>query len=336
MSFSEIAGNRKVIELLEKGVRGDALFPSLIFYGKEGVGKKLTAMTMAKGFNCESGIDVPCNRCRTCRTIDSLNCPDVQLILPEFYDSRVEDEKKSRSLKIDQIRNLIDNIHFRPYSSRKKVYVIDHAETLTEESSNALLKTLEEPPGYAVIILLTTAYHSLLPTIRSRCWGLAFNPIPSREIEDFLIRKKGFEQSKARKLSILSEGSLGKALQEDLEDFIGRSEKLMALVEEASQGKLAGAMRWGDEMQKDVEKFQRDLNILSSLFRDIIVLREAKDRSFLINENLTERLMQQQDRLAEKALSLLEIIEEVKESLNLNINKKIAAERILFELSLSL
>ncbi len=334
MGFSEIIGNISIIQLIEKGVREGTLYPSIIFHGKEGIGKRLAALNVAKGFNCESESDRPCDACTICRKIDMHNHPDVRYILPSRLDERLKpEERKSLTVKIEQIREVVENISFRQYTAAKKVYIIDYAETLSEEAANALLKTLEEPPPYAVLILITSAYHSLLPTIRSRCWALPFNPIPPAEIEEFLISKKKLDAKDARILSVLCEGSIGKALREDLPTLITRGEKLMDLIEDAIEKKIPAMLRGADTISKNPDEFRQNLDVLSSIFRDTIVLQETDDRSLLVNENLSGRIGKIGSKLTPGALALLEKTEEIKELLAINVNRKLAIESLFFEIA---
>ncbi len=333
MSFSRIIGNKHIINLLKKGIRQKTLYPSLVFHGIEGIGKKLTALNIAKGFNCQSPSNGPCDSCSVCKSIDHHNFPDVRLILPEWYDERLDKKnRKSFNLKIDQIREIIHNISLKPYIASKKIYIIDYAEMLTEEASNSLLKTLEEPPPYAIIILITTAYYSLLPTIRSRCWGVPFNPIPSREIENFLINEREISTPLAKKLSIISEGSLKKALEAEPKDFSARSKTLLTMIEKALDGDIPFIIRGAEEISKNLEEFQKNLSVLSTLYRDIMMIQKTGDRSLLVNEDLNERLKLLTERVGGKALDIMEKVDEIKDLLRFNINKKVAAEALFFNL----
>ncbi len=333
MSFSNIIGNKKIVKLLEQGVLQKTLYPSLIFHGIEGIGKKLTAFTIAKCFNCLSETEKPCNLCSVCISIDHLNDPDVRLIIPEWYDERLDKkERKSLNIKINQIRELVREANLRPYHAAKKIYIIDYAEMLTEEASNSLLKTLEEPPPYAIIILITTAYYSLLPTIRSRCWGVPFHPIPTQEIEEFLLERKNIEPQVAKKLSIISEGSIKKALQADAKSLTARSGMLLAMIEKTLEGDLSFVIKAAEEISKNAEEFQENLNVLLSLYRDMIALRKTDDQSLLVNGELVDRLKPLAKRVGKEALEIMEKIDETKNLLRININRKVAAEALFFPL----
>jgi len=124
------------------------------------------------------------------------------------------------------------------------------------EASNSLLKTLEEPPSYAIIILITTAFYSLLPTIRSRCWGVPFHPIPAKEIEKYLLKKKNVDTQSAKKLSLISEGSIGKAMQADPKDFTMRSRMLCTMIEKALDGDLSFIIKGAEDISKNIEEFR--------------------------------------------------------------------------------
>lgn len=333
MGFSDIFGNSKVISLIQQGVDQGTLYPSLIFYGIDGIGKKLTALTIAKAFNCLSEKGKPCDLCLMCNSIDHFNDPDVRLIMPERHDERLDKkDRKSLSIKINQIRELVSDINLRPYHASKKIYIIDYAEMLTDEASNSLLKTLEEPPSYAIIILITTAYYSLLPTIRSRCWGVPFHPLPSREIEEFLLRRKNLNLQTARKLSTMSEGSIRKALKADPKDFTARSTMLLTMIEKAVAGDLSFTIKATEEISKNTEEFRENLNILLSLYRDMITMSKTNDPLLLVNRDLSDRLKPIASRIENKALEIVEAIDETKNLLRVNINKKVASEALFFHI----
>ncbi len=333
MGFSDIFGNKKVITLIQQGISRDTLYPSLIFHGIDGIGKRLTAFMIAKAFNCLSETGKPCDLCSVCLSIDHLNDPDVKLIMPEWHDERLDKkDRKSLSIKIDQIRELVSDINLRPYHASKKIYIIDYAEMLTDDASNSLLKTLEEPPSYAIIILITTAYYSLLPTIRSRCWGVPFHPLSSREIEEFLLRRENLDMQTAKKLSTMSEGSIRKALKADPKDFTARSGMLLTMIEKAVEGDLSFIIEGAEEISKNTEEFRENLNILLSLCRDVITMRKTNDPSLLVNGDLSDRLKPLAGRIGDKAIEIVEAIDEAKNLLRVNINKKIAAEALFFHI----
>lgn len=180
MSFDNIIGNEKTKELLRKSIRQKNIVHSYLFLGIEGIGKNLLAKEFAKMILCESD-EKPCNKCKSCIEFENNNNPDFMLIN--------NDEKV---IKIDQIRYMNQKISEKPITSSKKVYIINNSDTMTKEAQNCLLKTLEEPPSYATIILIASNENKLLNTIRSRCIKVNFSKLKYEELQEY-INKNNIE-----------------------------------------------------------------------------------------------------------------------------------------------
>jgi DNA polymerase-3 subunit delta' len=176
LAFEEIIGNEKNKELLQKGIESSNLLHSYLFVGEDGIGKKLFAREFAKMILCMQEQNKPCNNCKSCNQFIGESHPDFMQIEPE----------DGKSIKIEQIRFLQEKIAEKPVTSNKKVYIIVDSQTMTREAANALLKTLEEPPEYAVLILLTSNESKLLTTIRSRCTKIHFKILSQPQILSYL------------------------------------------------------------------------------------------------------------------------------------------------------
>lgn len=200
MSFEKIIGNNKIKNELIKAFRTNSIAHSYIFSGQYGIGKKQIAIEFAKMILCLNKDNAPCGECKSCLELENDNNPDFNIIKP--------DEK----IKIDQIRQMLEKVYEKPIISDKKVYIIDDAETMTVEAQNCLLKTLEEPPEYIVIILITSNESNLINTIKSRCLKLTFNPLENSEIKQYLEKNFDFQNVSETMLEIF-EGSIGKALK---------------------------------------------------------------------------------------------------------------------------
>lgn len=176
MNFEKIIGNEKVKEILQKALKNNNILHSYIFMGISGIGKKLFAEEFAKGILCMSE-DRACGNCKSCMEFESNNHPDFMEILQQ------EDAK---NIKIEQIRFMQEKIVEKPIISNKKVYIIDDADTMTTEAQNCLLKTLEEPPEYAVIILIASNESKLLNTIKSRCTKISFEMLSDENLKSYI------------------------------------------------------------------------------------------------------------------------------------------------------
>ena len=200
MSFEKIIGNNKIKNELIKAFRTNSIAHSYIFSGQYGIGKKQIAIEFAKMILCLNKDNAPCGECKSCLELENDNNPDFNIIKPDG------------KIKIDQIRQMLEKVYEKPIISDKKVYIIDDAETMTVEAQNCLLKTLEEPPEYIVIILITSNESNLINTIKSRCLKLTFNPLENSEIKQYLEKNFDFQNVSETMLEIF-EGSIGKALK---------------------------------------------------------------------------------------------------------------------------
>ena len=200
MSFEKIIGNNKIKNELIKAFSTNSIAHSYIFSGQYGIGKKQIAIEFAKMILCLNKDNAPCGKCKSCLELENDNNPDFNIIKPDG------------KIKIDQIRQMLEKVYEKPIISDKKVYIIDDAETMTVEAQNCLLKTLEEPPEYIVIILITSNESNLINTIKSRCLKLTFNPLENSEIKQYLEKYLDFQNVSETMLEIF-EGSIGKALK---------------------------------------------------------------------------------------------------------------------------
>ena len=172
--FQDLIGNERVKDILEKTITENNILHSYLFIGIEGIGKSLFAKEFAKTVLCTSNDNKPCEKCKSCLEFKNDNNPDFMIINPD-----------GNSIKIEQIRFLIQKIYEKPVSSDRKVYIINDCDKMTIEAQNSLLKTLEEPPKYATLILITSNESKLLGTIISRCTKIYFSPIEDGKILEY-------------------------------------------------------------------------------------------------------------------------------------------------------
>ena len=180
MMFKNIIGNEKNKELLKNIIDTNNIAHSYMFVGRESIGKFLFAKEYAKAILCISE-EKACNECKSCIEFDTNNNPDFSILEPD-----------GNSIKIDQIRELTKKVYEKPVVSSKKVYIINDSDYMTKEAQNSLLKTLEEPPEYVTIILITSNENSFLPTIKSRCTKIAFNRLTDIELTDILKKEYNY------------------------------------------------------------------------------------------------------------------------------------------------
>src|SRR5262245_13505769 len=203
MGFDEIIGQQKQLATLRAAIANGRLHHAYLFLGPEGVGKRLTALALAKALHCAEMQNEYCGECINCRRIEDRNHPDVRLI---------EAASAKKEISIQQVRDLERELNYRSFTGRRKIAIIDPATSLNLSSQNALLKTLEEPPQTSLIILIAANEGSLLPTLRSRCLRLRFAPLPRHESSSYLQARERMDENEAECLAALSMGSMGAAL----------------------------------------------------------------------------------------------------------------------------
>ncbi len=214
MAFREIVGHRRLLSLLSQAIGRQSLTPSLILSGPEGVGKRLTALSIAQELNClnrrsTTDDDGACGECAVCSRIARGVHPDVMTIEPG----------ESGSIKIEQVRDAIDRAVYRPFEGRRRVTIVEQADALVMQAQNALLKTLEEPLPASVFVLVTSRPDTLLPTVRSRCAHLRFGRLQVVEVASVLEQSHGYSHADALKAAAASDGSIGRALDLEADAF---------------------------------------------------------------------------------------------------------------------
>ena len=210
MSFNNIIGNDNVKKTLSKSIQNNTILHSYMFIGEPGIGKKIIAEQFAKMILCENFLEEECGGCKSCIEFASNNNPNYIYIEPD-----------GKNIKIEQVRQMQSNVYEKPVNSNKKIYVINDADLMTKESQNCLLKTLEEPPEYIVIILIVSNESKILNTIKSRCMKIVFEKINNTEIQKFLKENCNIEKINDNILK-MCDGSIGKCLsiKDKIEDYI--------------------------------------------------------------------------------------------------------------------
>ena len=269
MSFRDIKGQDSAIDFLKISVKNDKISHAYMFIGPSGVGKKLTAINFAKAINCLDPKDAgPCDTCSQCKKIDASNHPDVFIFSPLKEDS---------SFGIDRIRALTKDIGLKPYEGRKKVYILDNADSMTPEAQNALLKTLEEPPSDSVLILIVENINGIFSTVQSRAKRVRFFPIPAKEIEGILVNSYKMEKEKAEILSRISSGMLGKALKYNDEDFFKARDRIIS----ALNGEMILDSDFDGLSKPDM---RLALDVMLTWYRDILLIKAGvANSSSLVN-----------------------------------------------------
>ncbi len=242
MSLDRIRGQTRALNLIRRAVEAERLPHALLFSGPEGVGKRTAALELAKALNCAGGAAPDaCDACPSCRLVGCEAHPDILVVAPEGG---------SRSLKIAQVREVERHAVLSPYAGRRKVALVDAAEAMTQEAANAFLKTLEEPPGGAVLILISSAPMSLLPTIRSRCQEVRFGPLPEVVVVA-LLAEAGIDPAEARRAADLGAGGVGQAMRWAERFPRNRQDDLLQQLW-SSLSSPARIVAWADRLAKEI------------------------------------------------------------------------------------
>jgi DNA polymerase-3 subunit delta' len=342
--FSKLIGNGNVNHTLKHWLANDRVPNALLFAGEDGAGKLQFALELARSFICAQTTDgEACGVCAPCLRIDRFVIPvpdkkeDFEKVFFGGHSDVGKVVKFKRTILVDAIRDLERHAHMMPYEAKARFFIVDDADRMNDESSNALLKTLEEPPPTSYIFLITSRPDSLLPTIRSRCQMLRFAPIATQEIENFLIDERAFSHDEARLAAKLSRGSIGRAVSIKVEKFKVAREKMLAVITNAIEtGNRASMLRIAEEMNdaKNKDQFEENLDTLQSLIHDVWTLSVGGEATQIVSTDLSDNLA----RLAEDARSTdlrawLSAIDTMRENLIVNINRKVAADALFMEMA---
>jgi len=321
MSFSEIIGQTKIIRLLRRALAQDLLPHAFLFTGVEGVGKKSTALTLAKVVNCQDGASGDCcDQCISCRKAASGNHPDINLI-----------ERDGPFIKIEQIRALKHRLRFKPLEGRYRVTVINNCQHLKVEAANALLKVLEEPPANNIIILTAIEITALLPTIVSRCLHLSFQPLPAVEISAHLCKAHPIAPESAAVIARLAGGSLSQAMSLLDEKKLARRTWIFETVAEIHKSRISDLLAAINRWKGDNVDLQQDLEWLKTWIRDLLVQKfEATESVGLLNADLAEKVKAMAPQMSShNLLQFFDFVCTIQGAIGYNVNRRLSLETLL-------
>ena len=326
MPFSDITGHERPTAILQTALRHDRIAHAYLFHGDEGIGKRLVALRFAQAINCESGDGSDaCGECRSCLQIEARTHPDFLAIAPD-------PELANPQIKIEQIRELEQQIIYHPLVGRKKIFLIDEADRMTQGAANALLKTLEEPPDHSVLLLVSGRPSALLPTVRSRCQALRFAPPARTQVEAALIVKREIPPADARLLAAATQSRLGAALSMDLAATRAAHDELCALASPPTLRSVATVLTAAEALHKS-DRGPEVLDWLSLWVRDLLLVCVGADQTHLIHEDRLP-LLQNATRMAQidQLAGLLDDIDALQRSAGRNLNLQMALETVLLRL----
>lgn len=322
MPFADIRGHDRIIEVLRRSLLSGKTAHSYLFEGVPGCGRKKTATALIQALFCMSLPDDACGVCASCRRIDSGNHPDIHLIAP------LPDK---RDISIDQLREMQRDLSLRPYEAPRKACIIDPAERMSVNAANSLLKTLEEPPGDALIILLTENAGMLLPTVRSRCQLIRFAPLSPEHVLS-LLERNGMSQEAAALVAPMSGGSLQRALELDNEALVARREAVLSRVNNLSIQEISTVFDAAEELSGNREATLEMLDMLLSFFRDAVHLGAGGGE--IVNRSVRHAIEGiAAQRSLPRNMELLEHIYSTRRDVQRNANPKLALDHLFMTMA---
>ncbi|MFA5576183.1 MAG: DNA polymerase III subunit delta' [Tissierellaceae bacterium] len=322
MDFTDIVGHERQIESLKSAIGRGAVSHSYLFEGEEGLGKRDLALVFAKTLLCEKEQAQPCNQCHSCRKFDSDNHPDLKVLTPE---------KNIISLK--KIEAIIRDMATRPFEGRRKIYIIDQSHTMRLESQNALLKTLEEPPDYVNIILISPYKNKILPTILSRCQVVKFYPLKNSTITNLLVDKYNIDRDRASFIGAFTKGTVRRSIDyATSDDLFEKREELIKIIDALLKGDKTRALTSLDFFSANKENAEEILDIMIYWFRDLLVYKETGNPSLLVNVDKVEVLSSQKLVDLSRINDIIYRIDETKNNIKRNVNFNLLIETMLLSI----
>lgn len=320
--FKDVVGHRDIIQYIQNAVEQNKVSHAYILNGERGAGKKMLAKLFAMTLQCEEHGAEPCGKCRSCRQTASDNQPDIITIKHE----------KPGSISVDDIRGQLNgDIMIKPYSSPYKVYIIPEADLLTVQAQNALLKTIEEPPEYAVIFLLTENADGLLPTIRSRCVMLKLRNIKNTLIKKYLMDQMQIPDYQADICTAFAQGNMGRAIMlatsEHFNEIKDEAIQLLKYINEMELHEIVSAIKEISKYKLEVTDY---LDIITIWYRDILLYKATKDIGGVVFSDQMKYIKQKASQSSYEGIELiLESIEKAKARLKANVNFDLVMELLL-------
>lgn len=320
-TFRDVIGHENIIGHFKSSIERGKVAHAYLIHGEKGTGKKLLAGLFAKTLQCEAGGTDPCGSCRSCLQCDTGNQPDIIWVTHE----------KPTVISVDDIREQVNkDIIIRPYSSRYKVYIVPNAELMNPQAQNALLKTMEEPPEYAVIMLLTNNIGKMLPTIISRCITLNLKPVGELDMLDYLS-KLGIPLTKAKFCVGFAFGNLGKAVRlatsEEYNEIKQDCVQILKNVNKMEVYELVDAVKRMSKYKLDVYDY---IDLMMMWYRDLLMLKVSGSPDKLLFKEEYTAIKQQANYISFEGIeNVLEAMDKVKVRLDANVNFDIAMELLL-------
>lgn len=323
MNFADIVGQEDAKALLKNAIKAGSTSHAYIFSGEKGSGKRTLAEAFAAMLLCENPDEDSCGTCHSCKQAMSYNNPDI------IYVNREEDKK---ILSVDVVREKINNdIVLKPYSGKYKVYIVPEAEKMNPQAQNAILKTIEEPPSYAIIILLTTNHNALLQTILSRCITIQMKPIETALIKKELTEKYQIVDYQSDIVASFAQGNLGKAIElARSEGFNEMKALVLSMTKKASridEYEISEIIKSFGEYKLNMDQI---LDLITLWFKDVLLYKATMDETRLVFSEDIYEIKEQASSVSYPGLdNIFSAVAEASNRLNANVNFELVMELLI-------
>lgn len=321
--FKDMIGHEQEIAHLERAIESGKVSHAYIFNGEKGTGKRTLADAFAMTLQCTGEGERPCGQCHSCRQAASGNHPDI---------IHLEHEKPA-SIGVEDVREqLVGDIQIRPYNGKYKIYIVADADKMTAQAQNAILKTIEEPPQYAVIILLTVNSQALLDTIRSRCVLIDLKPVPDERVKAYLMEQIQIPDYEADICVAFAQGNIGKAVRlASSEDFSAIKSSAMRLIRNAGRMEVSELIDYVKEVQEYKLSIQDYLDILALWYRDMVYFKATRDIDGIVFRDEIRTIRDTVNTCSYEGVEeVMKAIENAKTRLNANVNFDLTMELLFF------
>ena len=320
--FKDIVGHEQIIEHLKTAIEMGKVSHAYILNGPDLSGKMMIAEAFARALLCEKQDPDGCGECKSCRQSDDRNNPDIIYVKHD----------KPNTISVDDIRTQLNNdIVIKPYSNQYKIYIVDEAEKMNQQAQNALLKTIEEPPAYAVIMLLTTNADSFLQTIRSRCITLNLKSVKNDVIKSYLMTEKKIPDYQADVCAAFAQGVVGKAIKlASSDDFNELKESALSLIkrlDDIDLYEMGEAIKQISDYKLQVQDY---FDLITVWYRDVLYMKATNDVNGLIFKDEVYDIKKQASKHSYHGIeAIIEALEKAKIRLNANVNFDLVIELLL-------
>ena len=318
-SFKDVVGHKDILKYISSAVENNRVSHAYILNGERGSGKRMLANLFATTLLCETGDNEPCGKCHSCKQAESGNHPDIIRVTHE----------KPNSISVDDIRTQVNNtVDIKPYQGPYKVYIIPQADMMTPQAQNAILKTIEEPPSYAVFLLLTENAETLLPTINSRCVMLKLRNIKDTLIKKYLMENLEIPDYKADMCTAFAQGNMGRAIMlansDHFNEIREEAVQLLKHISEMELNEIVAAVKNISVYKLEITDY---LDIIMIWYRDVLLYKATKEIDKVVFKDQLQSIKEQARKSSYEGIELiLESLEKAKARLKANVNFDLVME----------